>query len=243
MSHKQAVLKLNKKVGETPLECLNRFKESHPKYRDEKMTYAGRLDPLASGVLLVLVGEECKNKEKYLGLDKEYEVEVLFGFATDTGDVLGLVQKHKGLAFVPTKARPLCFKAEDIKKGLKNFVGIKTRVYPKYSSPALVKAKIQEKEGEIKSIKYLSNKYISNQNLLNNIQKRIALINGGFRQSKILACWKKILAKKAGKYLIVKIKVKCSSGVYMRQLAEELGQKFAVSSLAFGIKRTFVGKF
>jgi len=59
------------------------------------MTYAGRLDPLAEGLLLVLTGEECKNKEKYLGLDKEYEVDVLFGFATDTYDILGKVLSAK----------------------------------------------------------------------------------------------------------------------------------------------------
>lgn len=233
MSHKQAVLKLNKKVGETPLECLNRFKESYPKYKDEKMTYAGRLDPLASGILLVLVGEECKNKEKYLGLDKEYEVEVLFGFATDTGDVLGLVTGQKNMDL----------KVEEIKKSLKDFVGIKIRPYPKYSSPVLAKAKIQEKEGEIKLLKFIQSKYISSKSLLDNIQKRISLVNGDFRQSKILALWKNKLDKKAGKCLVVKIKVKCSSGVYMRQLAEEIGHKFEVSSLAFGIKRTKLEKF
>ena len=89
------VLKLNKKPGETPLECLNRFKVDNPEYEGEKMTYAGRLDPLASGVLLVLVGEECKKKEKYLGLDKEYELTILFGFSTDSHDVLGLIEDKK----------------------------------------------------------------------------------------------------------------------------------------------------
>lgn len=227
MTQKQAVLKLNKKEGETPLECLNRFKAENPEYAGEKMTYAGRLDPLASGVLLVLVGEECKKKEKYLGLDKEYEIEVLFGFKTDTGDVLGLVtcQKSKELNL------------SDVKKSLSTFVGKKIRPYPKYSSPSLAKAKIQEKEGEIKLIKFLGSKNVSNQTLLNNIEKRIALVKGDFRQSKILTRWTKILNKKDGKYLTIKLKVHCSSGVYMRQLAEEIGDKFKVSSIAFSIKR------
>ena len=54
----------------------------------------GRLDPLAEGVLLILIGDECKNKEKYLGLDKEYEVAIIFGISTDTGDALGLATKE-----------------------------------------------------------------------------------------------------------------------------------------------------
>jgi tRNA pseudouridine55 synthase len=87
---KDQVLKLYKKVGETPLECLERFRKNHPKFKNQKMTYAGRLDPLAEGELLVLVGESCKNKEKYLKLDKEYLVDILFGFETDSYDLLGL---------------------------------------------------------------------------------------------------------------------------------------------------------
>ncbi len=233
MSQKQAVINLDKKVGETPLECINRFKVDNPEYKKEKMTYAGRLDPLASGVLIVLVGEECKKKDKYLNLDKEYEVEVLFGFATDTGDALGLVAGQKRTDL----------KVDEIRKSLNDFIGTKTRPYPKYSSPALAKAKIQEKEGEIKSFKYISNKYITNQNLLKNIQKRIALVNGDFRQSKILARWKKALNKKESKYLIIKFKIHSSSGVYMRQLAEEIGQKFGISSLAYSIKRVRVEKY
>ena len=82
---------LQKKKGETPLECLERYRALHPELAKEKMTYAGRLDPMAEGELLILIGGECKEKEKYLGLDKEYEVDVLFGFKTDTGDVLGKV--------------------------------------------------------------------------------------------------------------------------------------------------------
>ena len=99
MFYKQAFLKLDKKSGETPLECINRFKVNNPEYKNDKMTYAGRLDPLASGVLLVLVGEECKNKEEYLKLDKEYELTILFGFKTDSFDILGMIDEKKDGAF------------------------------------------------------------------------------------------------------------------------------------------------
>ena len=60
------VIVLNKKEGETPLEAMEAFRASNKQYKDFKMTYAGRLDPMASGLLLVLVGDEVKNKEKYL---------------------------------------------------------------------------------------------------------------------------------------------------------------------------------
>ena len=67
------VIILNKNGWETPLQCLEFFRLKYKEYKNIPMTYAGRLDPMASGVLVILVGEECKKKEKYLKLDKEYE--------------------------------------------------------------------------------------------------------------------------------------------------------------------------
>ena len=66
-----------KNIGETPLECLERVRLEYGKAPEVPMTYAGRLDPMAEGLLLVLSGKELQNKDKYLGLPKTYEFEVL----------------------------------------------------------------------------------------------------------------------------------------------------------------------
>ena len=81
---------INKSLGETPLLAIQNYQRSDSALMHMPLTYAGRLDPMASGKLLVLIGEECKKREKYDGLDKEYIFEILLGFSTDTGDVLGL---------------------------------------------------------------------------------------------------------------------------------------------------------
>lgn len=73
-----------KRIGETPLEAMEKARFNHPEWEKLPMTYAGRLDPVAEGLLLVLAGEDCKEKDKYLDLTKEYELSVLFGFETDT---------------------------------------------------------------------------------------------------------------------------------------------------------------
>ncbi|KKR79021.1 MAG: tRNA pseudouridine synthase B [Candidatus Nomurabacteria bacterium GW2011_GWA2_40_9] len=99
-SENKNIILLNKKEGETPLSALSLFRDKHKIYKDIPMTYAGRLDPMASGLLIILAGEECKNKEKYLNLDKEYEFEILFGFQTDTYDILGKITK--------THMKPTC---------------------------------------------------------------------------------------------------------------------------------------
>jgi tRNA U55 pseudouridine synthase TruB len=44
--------------------CLT-FKEKKPEYENETISYAGRLDPMAEGVLVLLIGDENKNRSKY----------------------------------------------------------------------------------------------------------------------------------------------------------------------------------
>ena len=82
---------VEKREGETPLQALMRVRKVYPELKDLPLTYAGRLDPMATGLLLVLIGEECKRKDEYLALSKTYEFEVLFGASSDTGDILGIV--------------------------------------------------------------------------------------------------------------------------------------------------------
>ncbi len=90
-SDKRDIHILYKNLGETPNEAVLRFKKDNPEYEKEPMTYAGRLDPMPEGLLLILSGEELKNKDSFLDLKKTYEFEVLWGVETDTLDVLGLI--------------------------------------------------------------------------------------------------------------------------------------------------------
>lgn len=80
---------LEKEVGETPLSCAEKWRAKHPEYQGVSLAYAGRLDPMASGKLLILIGDECKHQENYHGLDKEYKFSVLFGIESDSQDVMG----------------------------------------------------------------------------------------------------------------------------------------------------------
>jgi tRNA U55 pseudouridine synthase TruB len=85
---------LYKNLGETPNEAILRFKKDNPEYEGQSMTYAGRLDPMAEGLLLVLSGEELTKKDEYLNLQKTYEFEMLWGFETDTLDLLGVENSY-----------------------------------------------------------------------------------------------------------------------------------------------------
>lgn len=145
------VLVLTKQVGETPLQCIERFRGTHPEYRDVKMTYAGRLDPVAEGLLLVLAGDRVHDKEQFLKLPKTYECTALVGVGTDTYDVLGVpthpacfasrpsLKERVSSVFTKLSSEPaLSFRegasATAGRVCLESFIGTFAQPYPPYSS-------------------------------------------------------------------------------------------------------------
>ena len=59
------------------------------KLRIKKVGHAGTLDPLATGVLVVLVGRATKLFSKFSGADKKYTATLKLGVSTTTGDIEG----------------------------------------------------------------------------------------------------------------------------------------------------------
>ena len=243
---KQQVIILDKPIGKTPLEMVSIFKQNNPEHKDTIISYAGRLDPMAHGLLILLVGEENKNRQAYLHLDKTYEVEILFGFETDTYDILGKVTSFD---FAQDKRG-------EVEKELETFVGKREQEYPAYSSKTvggkplfwwarenrLDEINIPKKIVEIFSVAYISERQISAKVLLSNIKGRIDKVVGNFRQEEILIDWGKSIDKDKA-YTIAKIQVACSSGTYMRSLANELGNSLKCGAIAYDIYRTKVGEY
>ncbi len=234
---------LNKQEGETPLFALEKFRAKNKKYKDSKMTYAGRLDPMASGLLVILAEQEIKNKVKYLALDKEYKFEILFGFATDTYDILGKVTRSYLVTLEDIELK------NKINKNLKYFKGKFKQKYPLYSSKTIKHARAgnsveaPEREVTVKSLKFIKLRKISNPKLLENIEKRINKVSGDFRQKEILRIWRKNLKQGGPSLTVASFKIRCSSGTYVRVVANELGGRIGIPALAFSIKRSKIGKW
>ena len=237
------VIEVYKNIGETPLEAVRRFKRENREYADEKMTYAGRLDPMAEGLLVLLAGSAVYEKESYTELDKTYEFDVLLGVSTDTGDVLGIIQNVNSFSFDEDK----------FVSSLKTFEGVQIQEYPMYSSktvdgmPLWKNARdgwklenIPTHEIEIYTLGYLSYIDISAPQVLSSVLGRIDMIKGDFRQEEIKNSWEKNL-NKARVFTVVKVRASVSSGTYIRVLAESIGKKLGIPALAFSIKRTSIG--
>ena len=56
-----------------------------------KVGHTGTLDPFATGLMILVIGKECKNAEKYSKLDKVYEATFRLGQTSTTGDPEGEV--------------------------------------------------------------------------------------------------------------------------------------------------------
>ncbi len=82
------VLIVDKPVGPTSFDIVGKVRRA---LRVKRVGHGGTLDPLASGVLPVCVGEATKLAPFLLDADKEYEFAVRFGAETDTDDAGGAV--------------------------------------------------------------------------------------------------------------------------------------------------------
>lgn len=231
----------NKHLGETPLELLERLRREQPELKSAKLSYAGRLDPMAEGQMLVLVGEENKNREKYLGLDKEYIATFLIGVKTDTGDVLGLVQKIDNMII----------SRDEISTQLENLKSIKEQKYPWFSGQTVDGLKLFDhykagnfdierptRKVQIKEVELLNYYHKEKHEVKKYIVETIGLVMGDFRQKKIVTTWNKFFEEEKEHCLtdmsVFEIKILVSSGTYIRALTDE----FSFPTTLYKLKRT-----
>ncbi len=245
------VLNLYKQLGETPRERLERLRVQKPHYEHEVLSYAGRLDPMAEGVMLALVGAANKRREAYLELSKEYTLDILFGFATDTYDVLGHVMKTGN-------GNDTSINKKSVQKGLNEFRGRIDQEYPPYSSKtvegkslfewarnnALGALVMPSRSITIHHIDVEKMYKVSEPVLLSYIEDGIARVIGDFRQEETIRIWKQNLKKDGDKeFICATVHIECTSGTYARAIANGLGKELGVPALALHILRTKVGEY
>jgi tRNA pseudouridine(55) synthase len=250
---------LDKKVGETPLQCLTAYRAQNAELKDVAMAYAGRLDPMAEGKLLVLLGDTCKVQENYHKLDKEYEFEVLFGVSSDTADVLGILQT----CAVPDITAPT------LKKVIRKMIGNVELPYPHFSSRTVggkplhvwkLEGKIDEieipkKKSTLYSLTLKSLYTKSVQEVYVHARAKIETIptvtdeskalGNDFRRPDVRQSWDNFIrdTDPEKQYVIAHFSCICSSGTYMRTLAELIANELHTCGLAYSIKRTKIGTY
>lgn len=239
------ILKIYKPIGKTPLDMIEQLKLDK-RYRHVKMSYAGRLDPMAEGLLIILTDETCLEQSMFHNLNKCYNFQLLIGITTDTYDILGIVNWCK----------PKVIDCEHITKTIHSFKGKTNQSYPPFSSQRvngkplwyyarnnlLHTINIPYKIIHINTLCIKNTSVVSRKDILEYVNEKVTLLdtNKNFRQNDILKCWNSILDKK---YTIIDIEAAVSCGTYIRTLCHDIGVKLGVPCMAYSIKRTRVGEY
>ncbi len=224
------VLSIDKPAGPTSHDIVADVKRI---LRAPRVGHAGTLDPFATGLLVVLVGRATRLAQFLTELKKEYEAVIRLGFATDTGDVTGkpldnvpgtlasAAADHKGSTLPP-------WNREQIEAALASLRGDIDQVPPMYSAKKQGGRKLYElarrgEEVERKPVRVC-----------------IYTFEPITPAGNSAGDWLK--DNRDGTFDF-EVRVACSSGTYVRTLAEDFGKRLGVGAHLAELRRTRVGEF
>lgn len=177
-----------------------------------KVGHTGTLDPNATGILPLLLGNATKISKYLINHNKEYIAELKLGVKTDTADGEGKViaEKQVNLEGIFENIN------ESTQQILNSFVGKTLQKPPMYSAIKVNGKKLYEYARENEKVEVKS------------------------RQIEI---YKMELIKLDLKENIIKFKVRCSKGTYIRTLCEDIAEKLNTYGYMKELQRTEVGDF
>lgn len=244
------IYNFHKKIGETMGHMLDNFKSEYSVPADQKVTYSGRLDPFASGEVIILTGEDVHKKDLFNKLDKVYSFSILFGVGTDTCDMLGVVKKRTLMQKI-FRTRLIGLSYKKIEKAIMGFKKTYKQKYPAFSSYNVSGMPLWQhaREGSlpkimpkhkvtIYDIEVFGFKKITGQQILDEVNSRISNMYGDFRQTESLVSWNEYLKDKKDKqFFLVNCRATVSSGTYIRQLCSDIAKSLCTQAVAYSINR------
>lgn len=232
-----------KQAGYTMNQTIEMYK--HTNNINTKVCYCGRLDPMARGLVYLLVGDDCKMMPFYNSHSKEYTFEILFGISTDTDDPLGIIDNidfncynDKLVDMIKQYIMPSTFMQEYHDYSSKKYKGKSLWWYAKNK----IEIKKPSHEVTINSIMYHDIKtynfnewVIDTINCINLIDK-----SNNFRQDATIDQYNKIDYKDYIYSLPITINV--TSGFYIRQLVCDIKKHLKIPIITYDINRNKIYK-
>ena len=183
---------------------------------ERRVGHTGTLDPFATGVLLVLVGKATRLAQFLSADDKEYDAVIRLGYATDTGDITGAPLS----APIATSG----WTEDQIEAAMASLRGAIEQIPPMYSAKKIAGRKLYElaRRGEV----------VERKPIRVSIHQFEPIRPGG-----------ELIKDNRDGTFDVHVHVHCSSGTYVRTLAEDFGKLLNVGAHLAELKRTSVGNF
>lgn len=210
---KDGLILLNKSKGISSFGAINHLKRV---IKAKKVGHAGTLDPMAEGLMIVMINDATKFSDSLMKKDKEYYVEMELGYKTDTYDSEGTV-----IAKYDSKIN---ISDSEIIQAVNSFKGKIKQVPPMYSAIKIDGKKLYD----------LARKGIEVERAERNVE--ISEI----REIKVVH-----LKKNSENAQNIKISfyTKVSSGTYIRSLVYDIGEKLGVFATMTKLVRTKIDKY
>lgn len=191
----------------------------------KKVGHTGTLDPLATGLLILLIGRKfTKRQDKYLKQDKTYLCTAKLGLTTDSYDIDGEILNQADWELVSKITK------KNILNVLADFTGQISQKVPIFSAVKQEGKKLYELARLAKNDQKIKNQV---DELLKNLPSRdvniysLELID--------------FMVHKDKKEVLFSFKVSCSSGTYIRSLAHDIGNKLGCGATVVALRRTKIG--
>ena len=208
------VLIIDKPPGMTSHDIVARARHI---LRERRVGHTGTLDPFATGVLVILVGKATRLAQFLSEVDKEYEAIIRLGYSTDTGD-------RTGTPIAGPQSQPGNWSEAEIEAALKTFRGEIDQVPPMYSAKKVKGKKLYELARRGESVE----------------RKPVPVCIYEFEAIRPEG---RLIKDNLDGTFDFHARVACSSGTYVRTLAEDFGKRLYVGAHLAELRRTRVGDF
>ena len=210
---KDGLILLNKSKGISSFKAINHLKNV---IKAKKAGHAGTLDPMAEGLMIVMINEATKFSDDLMKKNKEYYVEMELGYKTDTYDSEGtVIEKYDS---------EININDSKIVKVINSFKGKIKQVPPMYSAIKVEGRKLYD----------FARKGIEVEREERNVEiseiREIKIIRSDKNSKKI-------------RNIKISFYTKVSSGTYIRSLVHDIGEKLGVFATMTRLVRTKIGKF
>ena len=190
-----------------------------------KAGHIGTLDPMAKGLLPILVGNSCKLSKYLMEHDKTYLVEMKFGYNTETLDIEGKILEED-IHFRENNIVDNEF-FDMIIMAMKKELGTEKQIPPIYSAKKLNGKKLYEiaRKDKEKAIEMAKEK-----------AKEITIYN--MYDISLKELW-----DNDPKDIVLSFKVECSSGTYIRSLVRDIAENMGTIAIMTDLRRIAVGNY
>jgi tRNA pseudouridine55 synthase len=207
------ILIIDKPAGITSHDVVARVRRI---LKTKRVGHTGTLDPFATGVMVVLVGQATRLAQFLDKDEKEYEALVRFGVETDTGDLTGSHRRTSDMRNEEIVSRLVLTHWDEV---FDEFRGDIEQVPPMYSAKKIDGKKLYEHARKGETIKR------EKINVVINKLELVDQVQGSDLRSEL------------------HIRVVCSAGTYIRTLAEDVGRNIGIGAHLGELRRTRAGKF